>query len=130
MATRKAKFAVAEVPLTKEEVTPQEVLQPTSRVRFISGPQLAAFWLAVGVGGLIAVVIIGVGIFWATHTPTAPPVTADPLHIEAFTQMTAAVADKATSIFDSVVVRALLPVFTTLLGYIFGSQTASQGRSA
>jgi hypothetical protein len=32
--------------------------------------------------------------------------------------------DRATKLFDLVVVKALLPVFTTILGYIFGSRAA------
>lgn len=33
-----------------------------------------------------------------------------------------AIADRSSKMFDLIVVRALLPVFTALLGYIFGSQ--------
>jgi hypothetical protein len=31
-------------------------------------------------------------------------------------------------LFDDIVLKCLLPLFTTILGYIFGSQSAKQSR--
>lgn len=35
--------------------------------------------------------------------------------------------NRITSLFDLVVVKALLPIFTTILGYIFGSRVSGEG---
>ena len=44
--------------------------------------------------------------------------------IENYKQIQQASLQPLLSIFDSVVVKVLLPVFTSILGYIFGSQHA------
>jgi hypothetical protein len=43
------------------------------------------------------------------------------LHDEAF--------HSATQMFDAIVVKALLPVFTSILGYIFGARTTTNSSS-
>ena len=42
--------------------------------------------------------------------------------------MTDLAADRAIKLFDAVVSRALLPVFTAILGYIFGSRTGNRAQ--
>ena len=42
--------------------------------------------------------------------------------IENYKVLRETAADGATKLFDLIVVKALLPVFTLILGYIFGSQ--------
>ncbi len=37
--------------------------------------------------------------------------------------------DRTIKLFDTVVAKALLPLFTAILGYIFGSRAESTGRA-
>jgi hypothetical protein len=42
-----------------------------------------------------------------------------------FVSISNAIAERSSKMFDLIVSRALLPVFTALLGYIFASQSRS-----
>jgi hypothetical protein len=42
--------------------------------------------------------------------------------IENYKLLQQAILDPFTSLFESVVVKVLLPIFTSILGYIFGSR--------
>ncbi len=62
-------------------------------------------------------------------SPEASPVvqivaTAPKTPAENYVFISNAIADRSSKMFNLIVVRALLPVFTALLGYIFGSQPA------
>jgi uncharacterized membrane protein len=111
----------------KEIVEAQTVLQAvgTTSVQptFV---QRAGLWLAAGVGALIAVVTLCVLGFLYVYYPSMPP--AESLKDAAVAKETLAnykelsgIAIKsAQDIFTTIVVSALLPVLTAILGYIFG----------
>jgi hypothetical protein len=119
-----------------ETVSPSEILQsagaeaPVNEGTFLERTGLS---LATGVGALAAIVTLALVAKWAFSAPAAPVISvdSDPSKVQAalanykLLQQTA--LDPYTSLFDSVVVKVLLPVFTTILGFIFGSKRASSG---
>jgi hypothetical protein len=48
--------------------------------------------------------------------------------IENYKQLQQVALEPLTTLFDSIVVKVLLPVFTSILGYIFGSQNSKQSK--
>jgi hypothetical protein len=88
--------------------------------------------LATSVGALASLVTLGLVIAWIIFTPLVPaiPNDMDPgkakAVIENYKELQQASLQPLLSIFDSIIVKVLLPVFTSILGYIFGSQ---HGRS-
>ena len=95
--------------------------------------QRAGLWLAAGVGALIAIVTICVLVFLYVYYPSLPP--AESLKDAAVAKETLAnykelsgIAIKsAQDIFTTIVVSALLPVLTAILGYIFGRGSKDDG---
>ena len=86
--------------------------------------------LATSVGALASLVTLGLILAWIISAPHVPaiPNDMDPekakVIIENYKQLQQASLQPLLSIFDSVIVKVLLPVFTSILGYIFGSQHA------
>ena len=120
---------------SRERVVPSEILGPLEEsgggvAVTLTATQQAGLWLAVGVGVIMALVIILVGIDWWFRSPLAPALPTDPAVYNAtakdliadYKSLNELALDRATKLFDLVVVKALLPVFTTILGYIFGSR--------
>jgi hypothetical protein len=105
---------------TEGELSPDTVrpLQPLQR---------AALWVALGLGVLIVVIAAPLTIGWLVNAPQPP-------NLEGLTpeQITAAVAtyrdlvqiheNAAQARFDTIILKALLPILTLTLGYVFGSQ--------
>jgi hypothetical protein len=120
-----------ELVTAKEILSKEGASRPVIPYTFL---QLVGVQLAVGVGGLIAVVILallGYWIFSATSIGVAS-VSADPEKIRQLIELQKQARDahfqQITLLFDSIVTKCLLPLFTTILGYIFGSQAAKQSR--
>jgi hypothetical protein len=121
---------------TKTTVLATEVLEPIpasggASTRLALTPiQAAGMRLAMGVGMLITLTTLGVGVDWFMHAPQAPALPIqkaanDPVvkaMIENYKALDDVAPDRATWLFDLVVAKALLPVFTAILGYIFGSR--------
>lgn len=110
----------------REEV----ILEPKgeSSISRLNALQSAGFKLAVSVGFVIAVITVYV--VWAALQNVAElpniPAGATAADISALTQAYQARATLTwgpAAVFDTVVVKSLLPVFTLILGYIFGSST-------
>jgi hypothetical protein len=86
--------------------------------------------LATSVGALASLVTLGLILAWIIFAPRVPamPNDIDPgkakVIIENYKELQQASLQPLLSIFDSVIVKVLLPVFTSILGYIFGSQHA------
>jgi hypothetical protein len=96
----------------------------------LSGTQRAGFQLAVMVGTLIGVVTILVIVQWWRSAPwigvpsnfsdmdgDKAKAVAENLKILSDTSL-----DRSMKLFDDIVGRVLLPVFTSILGYIFGTR--------
>lgn len=95
------------------------------------GPtQRAGFRLAVKVGTLIGVVTILVVVQWWRSAPWTgvPPGFSDMKSADAkaiaenLKILSDASVDRSLKLFDDIVGRVLLPVFTSILGYIFGTR--------
>jgi hypothetical protein len=93
--------------------------------------QQAGLKLALGVGLAIAAATLFVLFDYFQTRPIAPRIpdfsTAQAkTAIENFKALNDVNLDRATRVFDLVVVKAFLPVFTAILGYIFGSREESR----
>jgi hypothetical protein len=100
----------------------QPALEKTTDVQLLSPTQQAGLWLAGALGIAMAVITA-----WALARALSPPVPAlvadDAIakaQIANYTHLSNAARDGALKIFDAVVVKSLLPIFTTIVGYIFG----------
>jgi hypothetical protein len=106
------------------------------KLKDLTPTQKAGLQLALYVGAMIALVILGVFIEWYRHVPNLPQLVSqgqatDAAQAEAtiknYQSLYQLASEQSTRLFDLIVVKALLPVFTTILGYIFGSRAASEG---
>jgi hypothetical protein len=115
-----------------QQVSPADILreggapQPVKAHSFI---ELTGAKLALAVGGLGGVVTLVLVVYWVY---TAPAVAielkqGDPEKLRQMLELQKQLSDihveSVIKIFDSVVVKCLLPLLTTILGYIFGSNT-------
>lgn len=94
-------------------------LQPIQKV----GVYLAAFV------GLVIAIVIGCVLFdYVRNIPTLPDLQnsqsegSDQLVLSRHKEAQGLVLERVTEMFDLIVVKALLPVFTSILGYIFGTR--------
>jgi hypothetical protein len=99
--------------------------QPVKEGTFL---QRTGLLLAAGVGTLASLVITGLVVKWILYAPAVPviPQGLDQekarVIIENYKQLQQVTLEPFTSLFESVVVKVLLPIFTSILGYIFGSR--------
>ena len=115
----------------EEQVSPGEILRsagadkPISEGTFLqrTGLILAAF-----VGGVGALVIVALIAKWTASAPAVPviPPGSDAVTTKAlldnYQSLQRIALEPFTTLFDSVVVKVLVPIFTSILGYIFGSR--------
>ena len=111
-------------------VSAREILEAAGAEKPVKGTflQRTGLVLAGCVGALISLITIALVGKWIFSVP-APPVI--PAGIDATTAraildnykaLQQIATDSYTAIFDMVVVKVLLPIFTSILGYIFGSR--------
>ena len=99
----------------------------------LSGLQWVGVWILCGIGTLILIAMVGIGIDYVRSAPA-------PIHID-ITQVSSSVEEienmskvvdmykelseistkRALDTFNAVVSQALIPILTSVLGYIFGS---------
>ena len=123
-----------------EAVTDLQKLSPT---------QQAGLWLAAGVGLTIIGVLVFVTVVWFQTAPKAPvllalPKTLDPAKakdavagyqalnqaaLDNYKALNAEAISRVSSLFDLLATKTLLPIFTTILGYIFGFRAAAAASS-
>ena len=121
-----------------ETVGPDQVFAETD----IQQPVTPATWtqragmrLAAGVGGLATIVTLAILArwIWMSWCISSPTITSSlkPEDVDTLVKNYRALQDQAfqsaSQMFEAVVVKALLPVFTSILGYIFGARTTSDG---
>lgn len=119
--------------------------EAVSDLQKLTATQQAGLWLAIGVGVAIVGVIVFVAVVWFQTAPKAPvlpplPVIADPAKakdalanyqtlnqaaLDNYKALNAEAISRVSSLFDLFATRALLPIFTSILGYIFGSRAAA-----
>ncbi len=120
----------------QEAVSDLERLTPT---------QQAGLWLAAGVGLTIVGVLVFVAVVWFQTAPKPPallplPALTDPAKakeiiantqalnqaaLDNYKALNAEAISRVTSLFDLLATKTLLPIFTAVLGYIFGSRAAA-----
>ena len=115
----------------EQKVSAGEILKAEGADKPVSGGtflQRTGLILAGFVGATGAIVILALVGKWAFYAPPAPviPPGSDPATVKAlldnYKTLQQIALEPFTTLFDSVVVKVLLPVFTSILGYIFGSQ--------
>jgi hypothetical protein len=118
-----------------ELISSDEVLREAGAERPVTEGtflQKTGLQLATGIGAVATVVTVALVIKWIIYAPTIPTIPIDMdrekarVAIENYKQLQSVVLEPFTILFDSVVVKVLLPVFTSVLGYIFGSQSAGR----
>jgi hypothetical protein len=109
--------------------SPAEILKSAGADKPVSEGtylQRTGLLLAAGVGALGAVVMLALVAKWFWYAPAIPP-AADPATVKTILENYKALQQTAlepfTTLFDSIVVKVLLPIFTSILGYIYGSRT-------
>lgn len=123
--------------VTKEVVQPDEILRKeapgTVGMKGLTGMQRAGFWLTVGVGAVTTLVICGLGLDWMVRSPLLPAFSlslsgtlsgTEKEMIGHYSELSDIATGRTLQLFNQFVVSALLPIFTLLLGYTFGSREA------
>ena len=104
------------------------------QVRLGTFLQRSGLALAFSVGSLATVVTLALIIKWICYAPAIPQIAVDMdrekarLVVENYKQLQVIVLEPFTTLFDSIVVKVLLPIFTSILGYIFGSQNGTEAK--
>jgi hypothetical protein len=114
-----------------EKVSANEILRSAGAEKPITGGtflQRTGLILAGCVGATGAIVtfaLVGKWVFCAPAAPVIQPGT-DQATVKAlldnYRTLQQIALEPLTGLFDSIVVKVLLPVFTSILGYIFGSR--------
>ena len=123
-----------------EVISPDQIFAETDTqtpVQPGTWTQRAGMRLAAGVGSLGALVtlIIVVRWLWLSSGVPYPTISSSlkPDDVDALLKNYKTLHDEAfqsaTQMFDAIVVKALLPVFTSILGYIFGARTGADSNS-
>jgi hypothetical protein len=105
--------------------------QPVTEGAFL---QRTGLLLAASVGSVATLVTIALVVKWIWYALVLPTIPADldrekaRVLIENYKQLQQVTLEPFTTLFDSIVVKVLLPVFTSILGYIFGSQNIKQSK--
>ncbi len=94
--------------------------------RALTGRQRAALGLAVGVGLTIVIVLVYLGRDLSLRSPAPPSLLGVPSgdlkeQLEAYAKISEIALARTTSLFTTIVASALLPVFTSIVGYLFGT---------
>jgi hypothetical protein len=119
----------------EQRVSAREVLASAGANAPVKGGtflQRTGLILAACVGALGSLVILLLVGKWMCSAPTTPaiPPGADSNTVKAildnYKTLQQITLEPYTTLFDSIVVKVLLPVFTSILGYIFGSRTAAK----
>jgi hypothetical protein len=97
---------------------PFRVLSPLERV---------ASYLAAALFAVITAVLVAILIDWLLHEPPQPVITGlkpeeQKIAIDNFKLMSDTMWDRTSKIFDLMVIKALLPVFATVVGYLLGKR--------
>lgn len=117
----------AGAPAPREVVQADEVLASVGPPGSIKMPpeQQAAVNLAWGVGLTIAAITLILLVYFVWTVPAGPSISASAetkTLIDNYKTLYDVTYQAATGLFETIVVKALLPVFLALLGYIFGSR--------
>jgi len=113
-------------------ISPLEILKAAGAEKPVTGGtflQRTGLILAASVGAVGAVATVALIGKWILYAPQVPviPTNADQATTKAildnYKTLQQIALEPFTTLFDSVVVKVVLPVFTSILGYIFGSRS-------
>jgi hypothetical protein len=120
----------------REVVSSAEVLRAGRAEKQVKGGtflQRTGLLLAGSVGALASLVTLALIIKWVCYAPSIPTIPNDVdrekarVLIENYKLLQQATLEPFSTLFDSIVVKVLLPIFTSILGYIFGSRNSQNG---
>jgi len=108
-----------EIPLAFETSDFRVSLLPLERI---------AFYLATALFVVITAVLTTIIVDWLMHRPPEPALSGlkpdeQKLAIENFKLLSDVVWDRTSRTFDLIVIKALLPVFATIVGYLLGKRS-------
>ncbi len=118
-----------------ETVSAEEILRsqgaekPVSEGTFL---QRTGLRLAAAVGALGTIVTLALLLKWISLFPSMPVIPVDmdrtkaQVILENYKDLQHIVLEPFSTLFETVVVKVLLPIFTSILGYIFGSQVVAK----
>jgi hypothetical protein len=89
--------------------------------------QRAALWSALGIGVLILLIATPLTIGWLIGAPPAPSLEGltpeqSKVAVDTYRELVQIHEAAAQTRFDTIILKALLPILTLTLGYVFGSQ--------
>jgi hypothetical protein len=127
----------------KPEVQPDEIMRRADiRITQLEPLQRVGLWLALAF--FLYIIIASATIFYVSFRcvqlpffPAPPATSADVEHYKAlvdaykqssdsYQQLAKAQVERATTLFQLVVASTILPVFSAILGYIFGSKKSGE----
>jgi len=105
--------------ILRDNPFPARELQPLERV---------AFQLAVALFSMIAIIIGAILIDWPVHRPAPPTMSGlkpeeQKAALDNFKFISEVLWDRTSKTFDLIIMKALLPVFATVVGYLLGKRT-------
>jgi hypothetical protein len=115
----------------EQKVSPAEILKAAGADKpVVEGTYLQRTGLllagAVGlIAALVTLALIGKWLISAPSVPVIPPSTDEArikIILDNYKTLQQIALEPFTTLFDSIVVKVLLPVFTGILGYIFGTK--------
>ncbi len=104
----------------------------------LTGLQWVGFKIALILMGIIMIVIIGIGIYYFVNSPPVinlpvdfQQMTADEFGkytkaIEIYQELSTASTTRAITLFETIVAKALIPILTSVLGYIYGTYNKNE----
>jgi hypothetical protein len=118
-ATAPERIAAPDIPLAFTSSDFRVSLLPLERV---------ALYLAAALFFVITAVLFTIIVDWMIHRPSEPTISGlkldeQKLAIENFKLMSDVVWDRTSRTFDLIVIKALLPVFATIVGYLLGKRS-------
>jgi len=119
----------------EQKVSPSEILAsagakgPVKGGTFLQRTGLILAACVGALGSLVILLLVGKWMCSGPALPTIPPGTdanAAKTILDNYKALQQITLEPYTSLFELIVVKALLPVFTGILGYIFGTRTAGK----
>ena len=113
------RVSVPEIPLAFNSSDFRVSLLPLERI---------ASYLAAALFVVITAVLTTIIIDWLIHRPSEPTISGlkadeQKLAIDNFKLLSDVVWDRTSKTFDLIVIKALLPVFATVVGYLLGKRS-------
>jgi hypothetical protein len=110
-----------------EVVNPPPTFGGVGEFKFLSPLERVASTLALLLFALITAVLATIVIDWLVHRPSTPDLAQlkledQKLAIDNYKVISEVAWDRTSRVFDLVIVKALLPIFATIVGYLLGKR--------